>query len=122
MKTALEIAMDRAEALEPIPAMTDPLGRHWEQPRRQDIEIDRDHAIMTRATFDQLPAYNATSPSGVYPGKMWRRFNGAADLAFLRRGGRPEWCLCWYGPSARGPEWCTTHMRTILLSDGELPQ
>ena len=122
MKTALEIATARADALEPIPPITDPLGRYWEQPRRQDIEIDDEHAIMTRATFDALHEYSCSAPSGVYPGKMWRRHNGIHDRVFLSRGGKPEWCLCWFGPSPRGADYCQTNTRRILLSDGELPE
>lgn len=33
MKTAVELAMEKSELLEPIPRMTDPLSRSWDQPR-----------------------------------------------------------------------------------------
>ncbi len=49
--SAIEVAMARAESLEAIPAMTDPLGRYWDQPRREDIEVTEKEARMSQATF-----------------------------------------------------------------------
>lgn len=118
--TQLDVAMARADALEVIPPMTDPNGHYWDQPARSEILVDDTHAVMTTATFRKLAEYSATNPSGVYPGKMWRRHNGAHDLDFLRRGGKPEWLLCWYGYSSKGPDFCSTNYRTILLSDGDI--
>ncbi len=118
MKTALEIALERAESLEPIPPITDPMGRSWNQPDRREILIDDTHAIMTRRTFDALKTYSASNPSGVYEGKMWKRHNGAFDHEFLARGGKPEWLLVWYGKSLIGPGYVSNNYRKILLSDG----
>lgn len=120
MKTALQIAMDRAEALEPIPPITDPMGRSWRQPRRQEIEIDDTCALMSAASFGQLVEYSGTLPSGVYEGKMWRRLNGKYDQAFLRNGGKPVWLLVWFGKSDK-PGHVSINTRRILLTDGELP-
>ncbi len=83
-----------------IPAMTDPLGNYWKQPPASSILVDGAHAIMDRATRDSLAVYDASLPSGVYVGKMWRC-----------RG----W-LCWYGPCA-DPGHCSIERREILLVD-----
>jgi len=86
----------------PIPAMTDPQGRYWEQPSRTLILVDETHAVMERSAFDRLPEYSATIPTGVYEGKMWKARAGGA------------WRLCWYGPSAT-PDSCSVNRREILL-------
>lgn len=104
-----------------IPPMTDPLGRHWDQPDRAQITIDADYALMSRETFDALPEYSASKPTGCYPGKMWKRHDGAHDYAFIARGGKPEWLLCWYGESEKGPGWCSNNWRKIILADGKVP-
>ena len=119
MKTALECAIERADSLEVIPPITDPMGKNWEQPNRKDILVDEKYAVMTRETFFKLHEYSASQPSGVYPGKMWRRHNGEFDYEFIRNGGKPKWLLCWFVPSEKGPDLCTTNMREILLSDGK---
>lgn len=92
--------------------MTDPLGRHWNQPAPDLIEIDDTHALMTKATFEQLPEYSATIPSGVYPGKMWRRHDGAFDI---KRERPPVWMLCWFGEVRDGA--CEIYFREVLLAD-----
>jgi hypothetical protein len=120
MKTALQIALDRAEALEPIPTITDPMGEHWKQPERREILIDDTHALMSQSAFNRLSEYSATFPTGVYEGKMWKRHDGAFDTYFLSRGGKPEWMLVWYGKSDE-PDCVSNNYRLILLIDGELP-
>lgn len=120
MKTAYEVAVDKMELLEPIPRITDPLGRHWDQPNRSDIILDETHALMSRKTFALLAEYSASNPTGVYEGKMWKRHDGAFDHRFLARGGRPVWLLCWYGRSEL-PEHVSNNSRIIILADGELP-
>lgn len=102
--TALEIALDRAERLEVIPTITNPMGSGWKQPNRRDIVIDEKYAVMSKRNFDSLAEYSASQPSGVYEGKMWKRHNGAFD-----------------GFSDK-PNHVSNNFREILLSDGELPQ
>lgn len=68
-----------------IPEMTDPLGKHWAQPGRLDILVRDGKAILTKHVFQSLAEYNTSFPSGVYPGKMWKRINGGLAN------------LCWYG-------------------------
>lgn len=94
----------------PIPPMTDPLGAYWEQPGREAILVDGTHAVMTQRTFDALAEYSSTYPTGVYPGKMWRRDDGAYDP----RPGRRVWLLCWYGLHA-DPGRCSINFREILI-------
>lgn len=106
----------------PVPPITDPLGSHWEQPDSNRFLFDDTHVLMTYADFMCLHEYSATQPSGVYPGKMWRRHDGFYDERFLAGGGEPEWVLRWFGVHPTEPEkYCSNHQRIILLSDGVLP-
>lgn len=100
-----------------IPPITEPKGMNWEQPAASEILIDDTHAVMTLSTFVQLKEYSASNPTGAYEGKMWKRHNGAHDYDFIRRGGKPEWMLCWYGVSSKGPDFVSNNYRLILLSD-----
>jgi hypothetical protein len=118
LPTALEIAQARVESLEAIPPMTDPMGKHWGQPERREILVDETHAVMTSRTFRALHEYSSSQPTGVYDGKMWKRHDGVYDCEFRSSGGIPTWLLCWYGPSSKGPGWCQTNTRIILLTDG----
>lgn len=113
---ALQTGLARAEAISHIiPPMTDPQGRYWKQPSRFYIEVDDMHALMSKETFEALPEYSASNPSGVYPGKMWRRYDGVYDQAFLRSGGTPEWLLVWYGASDN-PKFCSVNHRKVVLA------
>lgn len=85
-----------------VPLMTNPLGTYWRQPNPGDIAIDGEYAVMDRATFEMLPEYSATLPSGVYPGKMWR-----ANLG-------QKWMLRWFG-NHENPTLCSNNEREILL-------
>jgi hypothetical protein len=107
-------------AIHPIPPITDPLGRSWEQPGRECIEVDEKFALMSRAVFDLLPEYSCSNPTGAYEGKMWKRHDGSFDREFLARGGKPTWLLCWYGVSDK-PGYVSNNFREIILADGELP-
>lgn len=51
----------------------------------------------------KLGEYSATNPSGVVPGKRWRRENGAFDHTFKARGGTPRWVICEYQEAPPGP-------------------
>jgi len=71
-----------------IPAMTDPLGRHWSQPADiREAPMDDDHVLLTVAQIDALPVYDRGYPSGCYDGKCW-----------LRHGNGDVFWLCWYHP------------------------
>jgi hypothetical protein len=95
-----------------IPPMTHPLGRHWQQPPREQIEVDATHALMTEHTFRQLSEYSCSTPSGVYEGKMWRRHDGAHDPRCPPE--RRKWLLCWYANLHETR--CKIEMREVLLA------
>ena len=92
-----------------IPPITDPLGRHWEQPKVSDIILDEKYAAMSQKTFDELKSYDRSFPSGVYPGKMWKRAvykNDSNDIAYH--------VLIWYGHHET-PGYCSNNYREILI-------
>jgi hypothetical protein len=80
-----------------IPEMTNPLGRHWIQPNKNEMLIDENIAVMSKAAFDKLEHYECSNPSGVYSGKMWRWKN----------------FLMWYGIEIGNA--CTIESRKIEL-------
>lgn len=97
------------EEEEMIPPITDPLGKHWEQPSTDAILLDDTHALMEEATFYKLADYSCSMPSGVYPGKMWRAnphqfFPDAPD----------QWFLRWYGIHP-DPKFVTNNQRAIII-------
>lgn len=75
----------------------------WRQPDREQILIDDRHAVMSQRTFEQLLEYSATIPTGVYPGKYWRRHDSG------------RWLFCWYGPLP-DPSQCSINARELLLA------
>ena len=96
-----------------IPAITDPLGRHWGQPAVSSILLDDTHAVMSKQSFDQLAEYSSTMPGGVYPGKMWSRHDGLFD-----RNCKPQdrrWLLCWFCEVPGNPTRCSINFRVILV-------
>lgn len=95
-----------------IPPMTDPLGAHWKQPAREEILTDGKNAVMTKATFAKLAEYSATVPSGVYPGKLWKRHDGAFDPRCEPSARR--WLLVWFGVHSL-PDRCSINWREILI-------
>ena len=93
--------------------MIPPITNHfWPQPSLDKILIDDTHALMERSTFDALIEYSASMPSGVYPGKMWKRHDGLFDPRC-----KPEnrkWLLMWFG-ECDDPSTCSNNWRTILI-------
>lgn len=85
-------------AINAIPPITDKLGKYWDQPPREAIVIDDTHALMTYETFYQLHNYELSIPTGVYPGKIWRRGSK----------------LCWFDVH-EDPKLCTIRVRDILV-------
>ena len=88
-----------------IPAMTHPLSRYWDQPARDRVLVDDEHAVIARADFEKLAEYSTTYPDGKYVGKMWRR-----------RSGPDDWLLCWYG-EADEPDMLTINFRKLLVCE-----
>ncbi len=97
-----------APALNAIPAMTDPLGAHWDQPKDiRSAPMDDKHVILTPAQIRQLSNYDRSMPSGVYSGKCWLRKN------------EPTTWLVWYGAET-GPgsrEFHVGHRIVLDVSD-----
>lgn len=86
-----------------IPTMTHELGRYWSQPSPNDIIVGDKTALMKLETLHKLSDYSASYPSGVYPGKMWRRES-------------PEgWKLCWY--EVKSDTLCCIKTRVIKIVD-----
>jgi hypothetical protein len=91
-----------------IPAMTDPMGKHWRQPPHEEITIDDKNALMSQTAFEKLADYSYSQPTGCYPGKMWKSGRKIEGIE--------KWWLCWYDYSEKGPEWCSTLVREILIA------
>ena len=87
-----------------IPAMDDPLGKYWNQPKDiRTVLMDDDHVVLSRDHIAGLSKYDTSLPSGVYPGKCW-----------LRREVRPErTLLVWYGPETED-KCCPILFREVL--------
>jgi hypothetical protein len=70
-----------------IPLMTDPLGKHWDQPADiRQAPMDETHVLLTLRQVSDLLEYSSSYPSGTYDGKCWKRE------------GEDCWYLCWYQP------------------------
>lgn len=90
-----------------LPAMTNQLGRHWRQPKglRDRVGLFGGHATICERDWLELPRYETTNPSGVYPGKAWR------CGPYLR----------WYGPEqfdARGGFCKVGQLRALIQGPG----
>ena len=98
-------------ALNEIPEMTDPLGKHWHQPRDiRQAPMDDKLVLLTPAQFEALPEYSTSMPSGAYEGKCWKR----AQYELDPKGGWVStgvWWLGWYGPDK--PGYVSNNWRTI---------
>jgi hypothetical protein len=47
--------------------------------------------------FLALPEYSSTIPTGMTPGKRWRRLDGVYDRRFIAAGGKPRWMIGEFG-------------------------
>lgn len=106
-----------------IPPITHPLGRYWNQPKREEMLVDEIYAMMSKQTFDQLAEYSATIPTGVYAGKMWKR---QATRWAKDPEGKPmhlgiDWYLCWFvdikATDGTDRDMCMIKQARILLID-----
>jgi len=86
-----------------IPEITNPLGKHWDQPDKKNILLDDTHALMDKRTFDGLLEYSSSIPSGVYAGKMWK-------CKYI-----DGWGLRWFDDCNETS--CRNNQRIILLID-----
>jgi hypothetical protein len=109
-----------------IPVITHESGRYWEQPDRSSLLVDDTHALMDKAAFEKLHDYSTSFPSGVYDGKMWKRWDPIYKAMWdgegmhrkrylvLTKEEERTWYLCWYGPS-ENPNQCSVNYRKIIL-------
>ncbi|MDX4946491.1 hypothetical protein [Providencia manganoxydans] len=89
-----------------LPAITNPLGKHWKQPNPANINIDDTHAMMSSSDYELLADYSGSVPSGVYVGKMWKAV-APSGKAFLR----------WFGIVPERDDVCSNNQREILIVD-----
>jgi len=74
MKTDVKVRM----ISNPIPPMTDPLGKQWKQPDPNKFQFfqgvfgGNKFVSISEIDLAILKTYEWSFPSGVYPGKMWR--------------------------------------------------
>jgi hypothetical protein len=54
----------------------------------------------------RLPEYSATNPTGVFPGKVWRRHDGLYDRNARLNGLQPRWIICTYEEIPDDPTMC----------------
>jgi hypothetical protein len=85
--------------------MTDPLSKHWNQPPLEEIAVDDECAMMTKETFDRLPEYSMSIPSGVYAGKMWKHI------------AHPDMWLRWYQPLGNPKAMHVITRKIIIVTD-----
>lgn len=97
-----------------IPPITDPMGRHWDQPNTENFVIDDTHVIMSERDFKALAEYSTTTPSGVYPGKCWKS-QVAEDLGAGKWRWTDRWLLRWFG-TCEDPKFCSNHHREIIIA------
>lgn len=96
-----------------IPPMTNPLGKHWDQPALSEIVVTSKSATMGQEAFDRLLDYSGSMPTGAYEGKMWRARQYRVDDVL------PHWALCWYGYSKIGPGSVSNNHRWIVIKEAE---
>jgi hypothetical protein len=86
-----------------IPVMDDPLGKYWDQPNDiRKVLMDDKSVILSKYQIANLAEYSSTFPSGVYPGKCWKRIE------------RNKMYLVWYGDETPKKE-CPILFREILV-------
>lgn len=89
-----------------IPAMTDPLGKYWNQPRDiREALMDDTHVLLTRDQVNFLEEYDRSYPSGTYDGKCWLRTNGGTT-----------W-LCWYHPHSTPGKIGIGHREVLIVEN-----
>lgn len=87
-----------------LPKITDPLGKHWNQPAglRDRVGLYFNHATISEDDWGKLSRYESSIPSGVYAGKVWRRGN----------------LLCWFGRDLGFREHTIGRLRALIQGPG----
>jgi hypothetical protein len=94
-----------------IPIMDDPLSVAWQQPRDiRSMPMDEKIILLRPDQLEELPEYSYTIPSGVYPGKCWKREE--MKMRGFRWAPSGRWWLGWYGIHS-DPKRCTINWRII---------
>lgn len=57
------------------------------------IDANLPRVRILASEFLALGEYSCTIPTGVIPGKRWRRLHGSFDERFIRAGGKPRWVI-----------------------------
>lgn len=95
-----------------IPVMDDPLGKYWEQPRSiRSAPMDDKHVLLTPRQLEQLHEYSATIPTGVYPGKCWKRIEPNRNRT---KHTKLVTYLVWYGDETTDHQ-CPILFREVLV-------
>jgi len=79
-----------------------PLARHWDQPDPTNFLWIGDSVLLTLREMCLLRSYDSTFPSGVYPGKCWKRNDRKLGPV-----------LVWFGHGEE-PGSCSINYRKIL--------
>lgn len=99
----MQLTIERDALQNIIPPMTDPLGKCWRQPSDiREAPMDDTHVLLRPDQIGELGEYSASIPTGVYPGKCWKRSD------------RNAWLLVWFGELPDQPDECSINWRSIL--------
>lgn len=96
----------------PIPPFDfdrDPLARNWQQPDHTRFLWLADAVFVTPQQHAELLEYSSSMPSGVYPGKCWRRDTGKN----IDPNGREY--LAWYVASRPDGAFCSVNFRRLFV-------
>lgn len=100
-----EITDSVAEQIPPL--APEHLG--WNAPDRSEIlAIDKDYALMTQETFDKLPDYTDSTPTGKYNGKMWKTKGRNPDGTYV-------WMFAWCNHENKKLNFIDINYRQILI-------
>ncbi len=88
----------------PVPFIRNLYGKSWKQPDPRRFAFDDKSVLISTADWEALHRYDCSMPTGVYPGKMWRRTEPDGNKF-----------LGWYGYSSKGPDFCSNNWRAVLF-------
>lgn len=84
----------------------------WRAPNLRNVVIDDTYAYMTKATWLAFLAYDESTPTGVWPGKVWR-------CSPTRGPDKGRHFICWFGLSSKGLDYCSNNSRIVrIVLDG----
>lgn len=83
--------------MNPIPPLDfkrDPIARGWSQPDPAGFLFLGDSVLLHPGQISALYGYDSTLPTGVYPGKCWKRDDAALGLLLMWYGFGPDDSRC----------------------------